>query len=167
MWDGDLIFFNLNRTFMDMFQAHRVGWRPRSIFLLLLMAIGSKPTVWDGDSNLDKTLICHPQEFRAHRVGWRLVGVNNFPNRTFGSEPTVWDGDVQSQTLSWQHLLVPSPPCGMATYNEKKQTTYQPTNNQPTLPVPSPPCGIPFPSLNFLKTKRKGFNILKAWKTGG
>jgi len=24
-----------------------------------------------------------------------------------------------------------------------------------------------FFSLKFLKTKRKGFNILKAWKTGG
>jgi len=24
-----------------------------------------------------------------------------------------------------------------------------------------------FPSLKFLKTKRKGFNILKAWRTGG
>jgi hypothetical protein len=33
--------------------------------------------------------------------------------------------------------------------------------------VLSPPCGIPFPSLKFLKTKRKGFNILKAWKIGG
>jgi hypothetical protein len=26
---------------------------------------------------------------------------------------------------------------------------------------------MPFPSLKFLKTKRKGFNILKTWKTGG
>jgi hypothetical protein len=33
--------------------------------------------------------------------------------------------------------------------------------------VPSPPCGMLFPSPKFLKTKRKGFNILKVWKTGG
>jgi hypothetical protein len=54
------------------------------------------------------------------------------------SKPTVWDGDI--------YLAIESP-----SYSNLFQAHR---------------VGCFF-SLKFLKTKRKGFNILKAWKTGG
>jgi hypothetical protein len=55
-----------------------------------------------------------------------------------GSKPTVWDGDQVPYYVVIQQI-----------YSSK------------------PTVWDAFFSLKFLKTKRKGFNILKAWKTGG
>jgi hypothetical protein len=70
-------------------------------------------------------------------VGWRLTICYNTSPHIYRSKPTVWDGDQVPDYVSYSSLQFQAHRVG---------------------------C---FFSLKFLKTKRKGFNILKAWKTGG
>jgi hypothetical protein len=85
----------------NQFQAHRVGWRRPYTFRRPPLSIinCSKPTVWDGD-------LCPFTE-------------EGFPSLGHSSKPTVWDGDRLPCHLGIIVRLVrivPSPPCGMATF---------------------------------------------------
>ncbi len=94
--------------------------------------------MWDGDSLWSQVLRGLSDSSKPTVWDGDLSERRKLINSSLGSEPTVWDGDFcKLGSMQSFHYVL------------------------------SPPCGIPFPSLKFLKTKRKGFNILKAWKTGG
>ena len=118
-----------------------MGWRHSKSPTSFTFAIGSKPTVWDGDLVLllpTQPCICihvlsppcgmETEEGRLHFMVYRLVlsppcGMEtpqqgrHHPRRGLvGSKPTVWDGDISSPLRrSWMSMPVLSPPCGMET----------------------------------------------------
>jgi hypothetical protein len=140
------------------FQAHRVGWR------LTLVPTPRSPS--------NPELVPSPPCGMATQCLLNMLWLTSEPTVWDGdtsfhpvykssSKPTVWDGDCCICFLfKLAKDKVPSPPCGMATHLTRN-ASYEYKHKFQAHRVG---C---FFSLKFLKTKRKGFNILKAWKTGG
>ncbi len=114
-----------------------MGWRLLTCCIIVVYKLGSKPTVWDGD-----TAETYPP--------WR---------RVLSSEPTVWDGDLAQNTkpTGLLDLSVLSPPCGMVTAKCRFFVLHTAWRSKPTvwdgdssnivldvdgLIVLSPPCGM-------------------------